>query len=335
MRLAGSNAPLEWQLTQAKAALWNEPVNPYYRDFYAATLIAMGKTEEGLKEVARSVAESPSLSTHAYLSPENLPALNEDEQTAVEQGFKQALSNSYPEALTGLAEFYLKHERFADQAALYEQAAGKEMDKSKKVEILIKSGLAYPQAAECEGQEGRGEEQGAGEHGARQQRAKRKGQRGGIWVSGVGLTRTQKSEARDQRSDVSTEQSAKGKAQSATLNAVDAKNANNASNAQRNNATNAERETQNLTPNTASAIRLFRAAAAINPSDPKPYQQLIGVAFAAESDAAEPRKLIEKAIENGAPPLPLICRWRKQRIRPVTRTNRRLRLRQLKPRPIG
>jgi hypothetical protein len=143
VRLAGESAPLEWQLTQAKAALWNEPANPSYRDFYAAILIAMGETEEGLKEVTRSIAESPSLSTHAYLSPENLPLLTEEEQAAAEEGFKQALARSYPEAANGLADFYAKLERFADQAALYEQAALKENDRAKKTALLINAGQAY------------------------------------------------------------------------------------------------------------------------------------------------------------------------------------------------
>ena len=274
LRLAGVDAPLEWQLTQAKAALWNEPVNPYYRDFYAATLMAMGKTDEGLKEVALSVAESPSLSTHAYLSPENLPALNEDEQAAVEQGFKQARSRAYPEAVTALAEFYLKHERFADQAALYEQAALKEKDNAKKAELLIKGGLAYLRAAQ----------QGAGS-------------------SEQGAIGSQLSPVVGQPSkELSAANASNVRGEALGVRGADAKNAKNATNAP--DATLTPHASR-LTPHAVSAVRLFRAAAAINPADPKPYQQLIGVAFAAENDFAEPKKLIVKAIENGAPPLPL------------------------------
>ncbi len=162
VRLAGPKAPLEWQLTEAKAALWNEPVNPYYRDFYAAMLMTMGRTAEGLKEVTRSVAESPSLSTHAYLSPENMPSLNEAEQAAVERGFKQALSRSYPEALAGLAEFYAKFNRFPDQAALYEEAARKEAATEKKIELLMNGGLAYLKAGSKEQGAGSGEQSVSG-----------------------------------------------------------------------------------------------------------------------------------------------------------------------------
>ena len=60
LTLAGKDAPLEWQLEQAKAALWNEPANPYYRDLHASVLMTMERTEEGLERndpVGRRVAE--------------------------------------------------------------------------------------------------------------------------------------------------------------------------------------------------------------------------------------------------------------------------------------
>src|SRR5437879_11590711 len=103
-----------------------------------------------MNETTHIIAEVPSLIDHAYLSPEKLPSLNEDEQAAVEVGLKQALAKSYPESLTGLTEFYAKLERFADQAALYEEAAAKETDVAKKTELLINGGLAYLRAAQSE-----------------------------------------------------------------------------------------------------------------------------------------------------------------------------------------
>ena len=125
MRLAGEQAPLAWQLSEYRAALWIQPTNPYIRDKYAATLIAMGKKDEGLKEISQSVAEAPSLNRHDYLSAQSLPKLSAEERGAVEAGFKQALSREYPEALNNFGEFYAALKRFADQAALYEQAAAK------------------------------------------------------------------------------------------------------------------------------------------------------------------------------------------------------------------
>ena len=132
LRLMGNQAPLPLQLSESRAALWIEPTNPYYRDFYAGTLMSMGRTEEGLREVTRSVADSPSLNTHVYLSAESLALLSGEEQGAVEVGFRQALARSYPEALNGLAEFYAKLNRFSDQGALYEEAALKESESAKE-----------------------------------------------------------------------------------------------------------------------------------------------------------------------------------------------------------
>ena len=128
----GNKAPPALQVSESRAALWIEPTNPYYRDFYAGTLMSMGRTEEGLREVTRSVADSPSLNTHVYLSAESLALLSGEEQGAVEVGFRQALARSYPEALNGLAEFYVKLNRFSDQGALYEEAALKESEQRKE-----------------------------------------------------------------------------------------------------------------------------------------------------------------------------------------------------------
>ena len=146
LHLMGNRDSLARQFTELKAALWIEPTNPYYRDTYAATLLKMGKTDDRLREIARSISDSPDLQTHDYLSEESLPRLSEAEQSAVEEGFKQALARDYPEALNSLAGFYAKLGRFADQGTLYEQAALKENDTLKKTDLLINGGLAYLQA---------------------------------------------------------------------------------------------------------------------------------------------------------------------------------------------
>jgi tetratricopeptide (TPR) repeat protein len=286
LRLAGGGAPLEWQLTQAKAALWNEPVNPYYRDFYAATLMAMGKNGDGLKEVARSVAESPSLSTHVYLNPENLPLLSEAEQAAVEEGFQQALSRSYPEALNGLADFYAKLERFSDQGALYEQAALKESDKQSKITLLMNAGGAYLKAAASseqrtarEGQSAKGTEQSAAVTRHQSAVAKRNN----------ATVRDVRDEGVGVRRDVgSKEQSAKGEAKNAersrAINAI--------------NATNGERFR-------AAAERVFRDAIAAKPTDAEPYQQLVTSIFAMSRTLDDAKDVVLNGIKSGAPPLPL------------------------------
>jgi tetratricopeptide (TPR) repeat protein len=147
LRVMKDKAPLSWQLSEYKAALWIEPTNPYTRDRYASTLLSMGRTDEALCEITRSVTESPSLKLHEYLGAEALPRLSEEERSAVAEGFRQALARDYPETLKNFAEFYARLSRFADQGALYEQAAVKETDGAKKAELLISGGLAYLQGA--------------------------------------------------------------------------------------------------------------------------------------------------------------------------------------------
>ncbi|PYJ67349.1 MAG: hypothetical protein DME76_15430 [Verrucomicrobia bacterium] len=143
LRVTGDEAPLSWQLSEYKAGLWIEPTNPYSRDRYASTLLSMGRTDEGLSEITRSVAESPSMKTHEYLKDDSFLRFSAAEQSAVEEGFKQAIARGYPEAVNGLAGFYTKLNRFEDQGRLYEEAALKEADSAKKAELLVNAGLAY------------------------------------------------------------------------------------------------------------------------------------------------------------------------------------------------
>ena len=146
LRLIGDKSPLSWQLSESEAALWLSPSNPYVRDLHASTLLRMGKTAEGLREITQSLANSPSLSSHFYLSEKLLPWLSAGEQKAVEEGFKQALARDYPEALGSLAGFYARLGRFSDQGTIYEQAALTEKDGAKKVQFLIDAGLAHAKA---------------------------------------------------------------------------------------------------------------------------------------------------------------------------------------------
>ncbi len=146
LRLLQDKPPLSWQLSESQAALWLDPSNPYVRDLYASTLLRMGKTAEGLREITRSIVNSPSSSTHFYLSGKLLPWLSAAEQKAVEEGFKQALARGYPESLGSLAGFYAQLGRFSDRGMLYEQAALKESDGPKKADFLLNSGLAYAMA---------------------------------------------------------------------------------------------------------------------------------------------------------------------------------------------
>ncbi len=146
LRLMGDQPPLAWRLSESEAALWLAPSNPYVRDLYASTLLRMGKTAEGLSEITQSLINSPSLSTHFYLSEKLLPWLSAAEQKAVEEGLKQALVRGYPESLGSLAGFYARLGRFSDQGTLYEHAGLTEQDGAKRAQLLLNAGLAYANA---------------------------------------------------------------------------------------------------------------------------------------------------------------------------------------------
>jgi tetratricopeptide (TPR) repeat protein len=61
-----------------------------------------------------------------------------------------------------------------------------------------------------------------------------------------------------------------------------------------------------LTPHgIEDAERVFRAAVTANPTNPKPYQQLVTAIYAARKDLAGAKEIISQGIKNGAPPLPL------------------------------
>ncbi|MFQ5684340.1 MAG: O-antigen ligase family protein [Candidatus Binatia bacterium] len=150
LRLLADRAPRSRQLKELAAAVWLEPTNPYTRDLYAAVLIQQGRKEEGLKEMARSVFDSPSLGTHFYLRGRLLPWLSTAEQEAVEEGFKRSLRSGSVEALAGMAGFYAGLRRFSDEARLYEKGAARHPEPKMKSEYLLKAGLAYVRAGKGE-----------------------------------------------------------------------------------------------------------------------------------------------------------------------------------------
>jgi tetratricopeptide (TPR) repeat protein len=143
VRLLENRAPLLLQARASESALYFEPKNPYIRDDYASALIKMGNMDQGLKELARSIADAPFLDTHSYLSAGSLASLPPAEQKAVEDGFTQAVARQYRGALENLAAFYANLGRFSDQGSLYEQAAARETDARKRTAYLLNAGRAY------------------------------------------------------------------------------------------------------------------------------------------------------------------------------------------------
>lgn len=148
LRLVQKQAPLEWETKELKAALWLDPTNPHLRDVYAGALLMAGKKEEGLREISRSVVNAPSFSDHAYLNGRFFPWLSADEKNAVEHGFKEALARDYPGAMGGLASFYERTGRFADQGKLFEQAAARTRDVAAGADLAVKAAHGYLKAGD-------------------------------------------------------------------------------------------------------------------------------------------------------------------------------------------
>ena len=141
--------PLDERLSELQIALWFEPYNPEIRDLYAASLIYLGRKEEGLAEMARSVAFAPDHSTHWYFDGQRLLQLSQSEQRAIEAGLQQALAAN-DEAVEGLGHFYAVLGRFAERGDLFEHAAQKEKDPARLLNYLLNAGHAYRQAEQLQ-----------------------------------------------------------------------------------------------------------------------------------------------------------------------------------------
>jgi len=150
--LLKKSAPTEDWFKELEIAYWLDPLNPYTHDLYAYGLATVGREEEALQEMTRSIAFAPSLAVHLYLDDEGIASLSEQETAAVEEGFKQALTSGYEKAVDGLGTFYTAVKRFAEAGKLYEEAVSQESEVETQLPYLLKAGLAYVRA-EDEGRE--------------------------------------------------------------------------------------------------------------------------------------------------------------------------------------
>jgi O-antigen ligase/tetratricopeptide (TPR) repeat protein len=293
LRRRENDAPLSWQLIASGAALWLEPSNPYIRDLYASTLSRMGRTDEGLREITRSILDSPSLSTHLYLSGRFLPWLSVAEQKAVEKGFKQALARAYPGALDNLAGFYATVGRFSDQGMLYEQVALGESDGAKRADLLINGGLAYVRAARSS-EQGAGREVGAPHasrlmpHGIPEIRS-RKSEVGG---QGVGSVEQEAAKTRNPKTEIQNDQQVAGQ-QAAPSSMFHAPGS----------VLNPQPAIRN--PKFKDAERLFRNAIAAIPNDPRAYHHLATAIYGPRKNLSGAKEIVFDGIKKGAPPFSL------------------------------
>jgi O-antigen ligase/tetratricopeptide (TPR) repeat protein len=134
------------QLRELRSAVWLDPANPLKRDAYASMLAKRGKLKLAEAEVTRSVFNSPSPSTHFYLSPELVHWLAPATRVAVERGFNEAIAERVPGALNGLGDFYALSDRPLQEAQLDSAAASRTKDSLRRVHLLLGAGQAYARA---------------------------------------------------------------------------------------------------------------------------------------------------------------------------------------------
>jgi len=144
--LGGGAMSQQAQMRELSTAVWLDPTDPSKRDAYASMLARHGKLPQALAEVTRSVFDSPTPSTHFYLSPELVRWLAPVTQIAVEKGFKQAVAAGFPGAFYGIGQFYSSLNLPLKEAALYAYAADQTSDPSGRMGFLIDAGKAYAAA---------------------------------------------------------------------------------------------------------------------------------------------------------------------------------------------
>lgn len=150
IRLGGEQLSSRQRLAELNAAVWLDSTDPYAKDAYARALLQQEMTAPALADITLSVADSPSLSTHFFLSTRLLPLLSAPEEKAVERGFKEAIDRRYNGAIKGLAGFYGALGRFARAGDVYRRAAEHERDPDIREGYLVGAGLSYARSGDLD-----------------------------------------------------------------------------------------------------------------------------------------------------------------------------------------
>jgi O-antigen ligase/tetratricopeptide (TPR) repeat protein len=134
------------EMRELGTAVWLDPTDPYKRDAYASTLARHGQMPQALAEITRSVFNSPTPSTHFYLSEKLVRWLAPATQAAVDKGFKQAMAADFSGAFRGTGEYYASLKLPLKEAALYDDAARRTSDPTERMRYLVDAGKAYAAA---------------------------------------------------------------------------------------------------------------------------------------------------------------------------------------------
>jgi tetratricopeptide (TPR) repeat protein len=137
-----------WVSRELEAALWLDPNDPTTRDRYVQALVSEGKEQEALSQISTSVYLSPSLGSHAYLSPRLMPWLSGKERAAVESGLREAVAHGYEGSVASLAQFYSAEGRELAAAQVYEAAMRDVRYDASQLQYRLAAGEAYASARE-------------------------------------------------------------------------------------------------------------------------------------------------------------------------------------------
>jgi tetratricopeptide (TPR) repeat protein len=148
VKLAGSGMPTASQLSELKIASQLDPTDPFTIDRIAQILAAQGDRADSMRNVTRSVFVSPDQSTHAYLSAKYAPQLSDDEQQAIEAGFRQAIGTGNSRAQEELANFYASVERYDEVGALRTDLAKSADDPAETDRLMLGAADAYQKAGD-------------------------------------------------------------------------------------------------------------------------------------------------------------------------------------------
>ena len=128
---------------QLRAAVWLDPNDPLERDLYARSLLLSGRKRRALDEITVSVAHSPAIDTHYYLTRRMIPWLLPDEQHAISSGYQIAIAAGYGGAVPALANFYGALGRYDQAGALADRAARATRDDEERQSDLVAAGRDF------------------------------------------------------------------------------------------------------------------------------------------------------------------------------------------------
>jgi tetratricopeptide (TPR) repeat protein len=128
---------------QLRAAVWLDPNQPEIRDAYAKTLLTAGQRTAGLRQMSLSVLHAPNIRDHSYLAPALLNWLLPDEQSAIAQGFRDAVAQGFSGSGTAMIDFDVQLGRYGEAAQFFVNAARSSRDQAQRIEYICEAGRSY------------------------------------------------------------------------------------------------------------------------------------------------------------------------------------------------